>query len=135
MEYRSLGRTGVRVSKLCLGCMNFGDRTDQPEAIKIMDLKCPDSGEEDKNDWGNIDLLSEQDEVKFVIASRRDYEWSRDVIRTYDLAHRCKAVLLSPVFGSVEPQAIVDWMLEDKLDARFQLQMHKFIWPPDTKGV
>jgi len=105
------------------------------EVIKIMDLKCPDSGEEDKNDWSNIEKLSPRDEVKFVIAGRRDYEWSRDVIRRHNLAERCNAVLLSPVFGSVDPQSIVDWMMEDDLGARFQLQMHKFIWPPDTKSV
>lgn len=105
-------------------------------AIKIMDLKCPDSGECAKNYWPNLDLLNpSQDEVKFVLASRRDYEWTRDTIRTHTLQDRCKAILLSPVFGSVEPKDIVAWMLEDALPARFQLQMHKFIWPPNAKGV
>ena len=105
------------------------------EAIKIMDLKCPDSGECDKNDWSNIDALSAQDEVKFVIASRGDYEWSREIVQTYALPGRCNAVLFSPVFGAVEPVQLVQWILEDGLDVRFQLQLHKLIWPPDQKGV
>ena len=104
--------------------------------VRIMDLKCPGSGECDKNHWPNIGYLKpERDEVKFVIAGREDYEWARDTIREHALETRCKAVLLSPVFGSVEPRDIVDWMLEDALPARFQLQMHKFIWPPEARGV
>ena len=107
-----------------------------PDAvIKIMDLKCPGSGECDRNDWDNIAKLAPRDEVKCVIADRRDYEWSRDAVRRYDLTSRCAAVLFSPVFGSVEPKALVEWILEDKLDVRFQLQLHKFVWPPDQKGV
>lgn len=108
-----------------------------PEAaIKIMDLKCPDSGECARNHWPNLEALNPaQDEVKFVLASRRDYEWCRDVIRERRLETRCKAILLSPVFGRINPRDIVAWMLEDHLPARFQLQMHKFIWPPDMKGV
>ena len=107
-----------------------------PESIKIMDLKCPDSGECDKNDWSNIDALSPRDEVKFVLASRRDYEWSRDILRRYALPARCNAVLLSVAFGKVSPQEVVEWMLEDHLDdVRFQLQTHKFIWPPQQRGV
>ena len=105
------------------------------ETVKIMDLKCPDSGECDKNDWSNIDALSAQDEVKFVIASRGDYEWSREIVRTYALPDRCNAVLFSPVFGAVEPVQLVQWILDDGLDVRFQLQLHKLIWPPDQKGV
>lgn len=105
------------------------------EAIRIMDLKCPDSGECDKNDWSNIEALTPRDEVKFVIASRKDYEWARDTIREYGLNARCAAVLLSPVWGSVEPKQLVEWMLADELDARFQLQAHKVIWPPDERGV
>lgn len=103
--------------------------------IKIMDLKCPDSGEEEKNDWLNIERLSARDEVKFVIASRADYEWSRDTVRAHDLPSRCRQVLFSPVFGSIEPKDIVEWILEDRLDVRFQLQLHKFIWPPLQRGV
>lgn len=106
-------------------------------AIRIMDLKCPDSDMSAHNDWSNIEYLrADRDEVKFVIASRRDYEWSRDAVRRYNLEKRCRAVLFSPVFGDIEPKDIVAWMLEDGLNAvRFQLQMHKFIWPPDARGV
>ena len=100
-----------------------------------MDLKCPGSGEVEKNDWGNVEKLSARDEVKFVIASREDYEWSRDAVRKHDLAARCNAILFSPVFGAIEPKDIVDWILEDKLPVRFQLQLHKFVWPPNMKGV
>ncbi len=106
-----------------------------PAVIKIMDLKCPDSGECEKNYWPNIEYLSPRDEVKFVIASRLDYEWSRDVVRKFSLDQRCNAVLFSPVFGPVEPRQIVEWILEDQLPVRFQLQLHKFIWPPNQKGV
>lgn len=107
-----------------------------PQVIKIMDLKCPDSGECERNLWENLDHLDPaQDEVKFVIASRADYEWTRDIIARYTLEKRCKAVLLSPAFGLIEPRDIVAWMLADALPARFQLQMHKFIWDPKEKGV
>lgn len=106
-----------------------------PETIKIMDLKCPDSEECEKNDWSNIDYLTEKDEVKFVLASRRDYEWARDVIKEYKLETLCGAVLMAPVFGEIESAEIVHWILDDELPVRFQLQMHKFIWPPDQKGV
>jgi 7-carboxy-7-deazaguanine synthase len=105
--------------------------------IKIMDLKCPDSGESEKNYWPNIEALDPaQDEVKFVLSSRRDYEWAREVIELYHLTTRCRAVLFSPVFGEIVPKDIVEWMLEDGLnDVRFQLQLHKFIWPPNERGV
>lgn len=105
--------------------------------VRIMDLKCPDSAMSAHNDWSNMDhLRADRDEVKFVLASRRDYEWSRDVVRRYNLTQRCRAVLFSPVFGEVDPKDIVTWMLEDGLNAvRFQLQMHKFIWPPNERGV
>ena len=105
------------------------------DVIKIMDLKCPGSGECDKNDWSNIGTLSEMDEVKFVIADRADYEWARDVVRRYDLSMRCAAVLFSSVFAAASPREIVEWILEDDLAVRFQLQMHKYIWPPEQKGV
>ncbi len=103
--------------------------------VKIMDLKCPDSGECEKNHWPNIDALSARDEVKFVIASRRDYEWARDTTRKHDLGSKCNAVLFSPVFGRIAPADLVRWILEDDLEVRFQLQLHKFIWPPDERGV
>ena len=102
---------------------------------RIMDLKTPGSGEVDKNLWSNIEHLTPLDEVKFVIGSREDYEWSCDKIRRFDLTKRCHAVLFSPIFGRIDPRQIVEWMLADKLDARFQLQMHKFIWSPTQRGV
>jgi 7-carboxy-7-deazaguanine synthase len=72
---------------------------------------------------------------KFVIADREDYEWSRETTKEYDLTSKVKAVLFSPVYGQQDPQQLVEWILDDGLDVRFQLQMHKFVWPPDTKGV
>ena len=106
-----------------------------PRVHRIMDLKTPGSGEVDKNLWSNIDYLSLRDEVKFVMGSREDYEWSRDKVERYDLASRCHAVLFSPIFGRIDPRQIVEWMLADKLSVRFQLQMHKFIWSPAQRGV
>ena len=102
---------------------------------RIMDLKTPDSGECDRNRYENIDYLTDRDEVKFVIGSEQDYQWSRDQIERFDLNHKCGSVLLSPVHGKIEPRKIVEWMLRDKIDARFQLQMHKHIWDPDRKSV
>jgi 7-carboxy-7-deazaguanine synthase len=105
--------------------------------IKIMDLKCPGSGESEKNHWPNIDALDPaQDEVKFVLSSRADYDWAREVIDLYHLTRRCRQILFSPVFGEIDPRDIVQWMLDDGLhEVRFQLQMHKFIWPPNERGV
>lgn len=100
----------------------------------ILDLKPPDSGEEASNLWTNLPLLRPGDEVKCVIASRRDYEWSRDKVREHRLAERV-TVLFSPVFGAVEPRDLVDWILADRLPVRFQLQMHKVIWPAEQRGV
>ena len=102
---------------------------------RIMDLKTPGSGECERNLSSNIPHLTQRDEVKFVIGSRQDYEWSRDKMREHNLAKRCYAVLFSPIFGRIEPREIVEWMLADKLEARFQLQMHKFIWAPTARGV
>jgi 7-carboxy-7-deazaguanine synthase len=102
---------------------------------RIMDLKTPSSGECGRNLFSNIAHLTRRDEVKFVIGSREDYEWAREQMSTYGLARRCGAVLFSPVFGKIEPVRIVEWMLEDKVEARFQLQLHKFIWDPKAKGV
>ncbi|HUA34971.1 MAG TPA: radical SAM protein [Candidatus Binataceae bacterium] len=106
-----------------------------PRVIKIMDLKCPLSGESSRNLWSNLKHLTLSDEVKFVIAGREDYEWTRGVIAEHMLAARVGAILLSPAFGLIEPRMLTEWMLEDRLPARIQLQMHKHIWPPDTRGV
>jgi 7-carboxy-7-deazaguanine synthase len=106
-----------------------------PRVIKIMDLKCPGSGECERNRWSNLAYLTARDEVKFVIADRRDYEWARSVIGEHGLAARVKAVLMSPVFGRLEAADLASWVLADRLPARLQLQMHKHIWPPTTRGV
>jgi 7-carboxy-7-deazaguanine synthase len=106
-----------------------------PRVHRIMDLKTPGSGEVEKNLWANIDHLGARDEVKFVIGSREDYEWSREKVQRLDLSKRCRAVLFSPIFGRIDPRQIVEWILEDKLDVRFQLQMHKFIWTPTQRSV
>ena len=102
---------------------------------RIMDLKTPGSGEVAKNLWSNIDQLSSRDEVKFVIGSREDYEWSREKVARFNLSSRCHAVLFSPIFGRIDPRQIVEWILADNLDVRFQLQLHKFIWSPTQRGV
>ncbi len=106
-----------------------------PRVHRIMDLKTPSSGECAKNLWSNIGHLTKRDEVKCVIGSREDYEWARDQVRKHSLSTRCQCVLFSPVFGKIEPVQIVEWIVADKLDVRFQLQMHKFIWEPAMKGV
>ena len=106
-----------------------------PRVHRIMDLKTPGSGEVDKNLWSNIDCLTSRDEVKFVMGSREDYEWSRDKVQRYDLSSRCHAVLFSPIFGRIDAREIVEWILADNLNVRFQLQMHKFIWSPTQRGV
>jgi 7-carboxy-7-deazaguanine synthase len=102
---------------------------------RIMDLKTPGSGEVEKNLWSNVDHLNSHDEVKFVIGSREDYEWSREKVNRLDLPARCHAVLFSPIFGRIDPCEIVEWILADGLNVRFQLQMHKFIWSPTKRGV
>lgn len=106
-----------------------------PSVHRIMDLKTPGSGEVERNLFSNIAHLTERDEVKFVIGSREDYEWSRGQLREHRLAERCRAVLFSPIFGRIDPRQIVEWILADKLPVRFQLQMHKFIWTPTARGV
>lgn len=103
--------------------------------IKIMDLKCPGSGEVERNLWSNLRHLTVRDEVKFVISDRADYEWARAVIAEHELERRVNAVLLSPAFGRIDNAALAAWILEDRLPARLQLQMHKYIWPPNARGV
>jgi 7-carboxy-7-deazaguanine synthase len=103
--------------------------------LKIVDIKCPASGEAAKNDWRNLERLAPHDEVKFVIQDRGDYEFARDAIARYGLPARAAAVLMSPVHGVLEPRTLSEWMLADRLPARLQLQLHKFIWSPTTRGV
>ncbi|SEQ61694.1 7-carboxy-7-deazaguanine synthase [Solimonas aquatica] len=94
---------------------------------RIVDIKTPDSGEQARNRWENLDLLQAQDELKFVICSRSDYEWAREQLQTHQLARRC-AVLFSPSAAQVAPAQLADWLLADRLPARFQLQLHKILW-------
>jgi 7-carboxy-7-deazaguanine synthase len=103
-----------------------------PRVIRIMDLKCPASGESEKNLWCNIDHLRPIDEVKFVIADRKDYEWTVEKIREHGLEDRVK-ILISTAFGMIDPAKVVAWMLEDRLRARFQLQLHKYVWAPEER--
>jgi 7-carboxy-7-deazaguanine synthase len=106
-----------------------------PGVIRVMDVKCPGSGESHRNDWGNMEHLTPTDEVKFVIKDRTDYEFARDVVRKHALMDRVAAVLFSPVQGVLEPKQLAAWILEDRLEVRLQLQVHKYIWDPGTRGV
>ena len=105
-----------------------------PRVRRIVDVKCPASGEAEGNRWANLGLLTGRDEVKFVLADEADYRWARRVIEEHDLGHRC-AVSLSPVSGSIDPADIAAWMLRDRLAARLQLQLHKLLWGSDATGV
>ena len=100
----------------------------------IMDLKCPSSKMEKKNLYENIEYLKPKDELKFVIGNREDYDWSKEIISKYDLKNKSE-IIFSVVFSELEPVSLVNWIIEDKLDVRYQLQMHKYIWHPETKGV
>lgn len=103
-----------------------------PRAVKIMDVKCPDSGEADKTLWENFSALTPRDEVKFVIASGEDYRYAREVLERYGKERRF-AALFSPAFGLLAPEKLAGWMVGDRLDARFQLQLHKLVWGPDRR--
>lgn len=105
-----------------------------PRVRIIMDLKCPDSGECERNDWSNLDRLKPTDEIKFVLASRGDFDWAAGVIRERSLDERFN-VLLSAVFGRIDLKDLAAWILESRLQARMQLQMHKYIWDPKARGV
>jgi 7-carboxy-7-deazaguanine synthase len=106
-----------------------------PAVVKIVDVKCPGSGESQRNCWSNLEALAPHDEVKFVLQDRADYEYAREVIARYTLRSRCAAVLLSPVHDVLDPRTLSEWILADRLPARLQLQLHKFIWSPSTRGV
>jgi 7-carboxy-7-deazaguanine synthase len=109
------------------------DRLD-PRAVAIMDVKTPGSGEEHRMEWRNLDLLRPKDEVKFVIAHRPDYEWSRDLVRAKRILDRCP-VLFSPVHGALDPGLLGRWILDDGLSVRLQVQLHKYLWPGVERGV
>ena len=103
--------------------------------VTILDVKCPGSGESGKNDWSNLDRLRAHDEVKFVVRDRADYEYAREAIARHDLALRAAAIHLSPVHGVMNPRTLSEWVLADSLPVRVQLQLHKYIWDPNTRGV
>lgn len=109
------------------------DRVDERIHI-ILDLKCPDSGECERNCWDNLDILKPVDQIKFVVASEKDFRWAEEVIRKHRLEQRF-TVLFSAVFGEVEPVQLADWILHSELQVRMQLQLHKYIWDPKARGV
>ncbi len=112
------------------------DISDVPAAVvKVLDVKCPGSGEAGRNAWGNLERLAGHDEVKFVIRDRADYEFARDVLRRHGLERRCAAVLLSPVHRVMDPRQLAAWSLADRLPVRLQVQLHKYVWGDDARGV
>lgn len=125
-EYEVLIETGGYVST-----------TDVDERAKvILDIKCPASGEADRNDWSNLERLrADQDEVKFVIADAADWEFAKKTIVQYELETQAKAILISPAWGLVPLQDLAMWITESRLNVRMQLQLHKYIWGPDVRGV
>jgi 7-carboxy-7-deazaguanine synthase len=107
-----------------------------PDAVHaIVDVKCPGSGEADRMHWPNLDQLSPDDEVKFVIADRADFDYAKNVVERYRLSGRVTAILFSPVFGELQPAELARWILEDCVPVRLQIQAHKYIWSPETRGV
>jgi 7-carboxy-7-deazaguanine synthase len=105
-----------------------------PRVKRVMDIKCPGSKMEKRNRWENIEMLNTHDEVKFVIADHVDYEWAKHVLLQYQIDKRC-TVLMTPVFGTLENRTLAEWILHDRLHVQFQLQMHKYIWNPEARGV
>ncbi len=95
--------------------------------VKVMDIKTPGSGELGKNHWQNIEHISPQDQIKFVLCDRNDYDWAKQIVERYQLLSRCE-ILFSPSFEDLQPQTLASWILEDKLQVRFQLQLHKILW-------
>lgn len=103
--------------------------------VRVIDVKCPGSGESAKVHWPNLEKLRSTDELKFVIKDRGDYEFARDVVARHELITRCAAVLFSPVHGVLDAKQLAEWILADRLPVRLQLQAHKYIWSPETRGV
>jgi len=103
--------------------------------VKVMDVKCPGSGESARMDWDNVDRLAPADEVKFVIRDRVDYDYAKDVVSRHGLAGRVAAIHFSPVHGVLDAKTLSEWVLADRIPVRVQLQVHKYIWSPETRGV
>ena len=111
------------------------DKVD-PRAKVILDVKCPASGEHERNHWPNLDLLrADKDEVKFVIANRGDWDFASDIISRYRLEDRAKAILISPAWDQIDLKELSGWILDSGLNVRLQLQLHKYIWGPEARGV
>ncbi|TAL70541.1 MAG: radical SAM protein [Bacteroidetes bacterium] len=103
--------------------------------IKIMDIKCPASGMVKLNKFENINYINKKDEIKFVIADRKDFDWAMEIIKQYKLTKKTTNILFSPAFDIIEPVTLANWLLESNIKARLQLQIHKYIWEPNTRGV
>jgi len=107
-----------------------------PRAKVILDVKCPASGEESRNHWPNLDwLCADKDEVKFVVANKTDWDYAQELIERMELQKRCKAILISPAWGELNLQDLANWIATSGLDVRMQLQLHKYIWGPEARGV
>jgi 7-carboxy-7-deazaguanine synthase len=106
-----------------------------PAVVTILDVKCPGSGESHRNEWSNLERLRPHDEVKFVVKDRLDYDFAREVLAKFQLALRVSAVHFSPVHGVLDPKLLSEWVLDDRLPVRVQLQLHKYIWEPSARGV
>ncbi len=130
---RHLCNRGHKVSLETSGSLST--KAVDPRVSVILDIKCPGSGMEAKNLWENLEWLKPADEVKFVIKDETDFEYAKEVCQRYSLFRKVNNVLFSPVYGAMDSQLLVAWILRDKLPVRLNLQMHKFIWSPDTKGV
>jgi len=124
---------GVRVLVETGGDQDIGPI--DPRAVAILDVKCPGSGMSERMDWSNLDRLRPQDELKFVLDGREDYEWARAVVRDRHLARDGRIILFSCVFGRLEPRTLAEWILADALPVRLQLQLHKILWDPDARGT
>lgn len=120
----------VEVSLETSGAMDISDI--DPRVVRVMDLKTPASGELAKNRYSNVELLNKHDQVKFVICNREDYDWARTQLTSWDLANRCE-VLFSPVHGDLTPTDLAEWIIEDNLPVRMQIQLHKYLWD-DAQG-
>ena len=104
------------------------------QVINIIDFKCPSSKMEKKNLWDNINFIKDSDQIKFVIGNKEDYKWTKNKISEYNLDSKCE-ILLSPVYKKIKPKQIIEWILRDNLNVRFQMQLHKEVWPESVRGV
>jgi len=129
----SLLAEGYRVLMETSGERFIGDLA-RP-VVKIVDVKCPASGESGKFDLANLDVLERKDQIKFVVLDEKDYLYARDFMATHGLAGRVDEIIFSPVFGQLPPRRLAEWILRDNLEVRVGLQLHKFIWDPETRGV